>query len=78
MRSSIRTLTIVISVVVALAGFYSIRQDAQIVRRTAEPPKQGVPEVIILAKESKVGTFTFIPYKYNGGTYTCSEPVPCL
>ncbi|MBK9527003.1 MAG: cytochrome c3 family protein [Acidobacteria bacterium] len=78
MRSSIRTLTIVISVVGAFAGFYSIRQDAQIVQKTAEPPKQGVPEVIILAKESKVGTVTFNHVKHNSGEYTVDGPIRCI
>lgn len=77
MRRSIRTLTIVISVVIALAAFYGNRQDAQIVQKTVEPPKQGVPEVIILAKDSKQGAVTFNHLKHNSGEYTVDGPISC-
>lgn len=77
MRRSIRTLTIVTSAIIAFAAFYGIRQDAQIIPKTTEPAKQGMPEVIILAKDSKFGTVTFNHVKHNSGEYTVDGPIRC-
>lgn len=78
MKRSIRFGIITFSIVIGFAAFYGSRQDAQIVPKPAEPAKQGVPEVIILAKDSKLGSVTFNHAKHNSGEYTVDGPIRCI
>ena len=58
-------------------GMYSSAQT-QTPTPTPEDPK--MPEVVILAKDAKLGQVTFNHAKHNGGTYSISpaSPIACI
>lgn len=53
------------------------RQNAQVLTQPQGVQEKKMPEVIILANNSKLGKVTFNHVKHNGGEYSIGGPIAC-
>ena len=73
---------VILPVVLFLAaGYLFVSTDVPSAQRLAAPTpekRKVMPEVIILAKNAKLGPVTFNHVKHNGGEYNAGGPIACI
>ncbi|MBX7054643.1 MAG: cytochrome c family protein [Pyrinomonadaceae bacterium] len=63
------------------AGYLFVGSNTPTAQRLAAPTpekKKVMPEVVLLAKNAKLGPVTFNHVKHNGGEYSAGGPIACI
>ena len=69
---------ILFTVFVSVLLFDGIASVAQRTKTPAPEKQPIIPELILLARKSKIGPVTFNHVKHNGGEYTAAGPIQCI
>ena len=78
MRRTLISIFVISFFLVTFLFLKSESPEAQIINSNSAAQTQTIPEVIILAKSSKLGTVTFNHVKHNSGEYSVDGPIACI
>ncbi len=78
MKKYIGSIIVIALLVIALFVLESVHPVAQTLVKPVVNQEKRMPDVIILAKDSKQGSVTFNHFKHNGGEYQVNGPIACI
>jgi hypothetical protein len=78
MRKSIIPIIVIALLGICLFGIDSDRSEAQTNPKPQNSQEKKIPDVIILARDTKQGAVTFNHAKHNSGEYTVDGKIACI